>query len=72
MGGFADELEKFVSQLLCGGGAGAFSKTCVAPLERIKVILQAQASNPNIAPEARYKNMFDAAVKALYSFSSLL
>merc|ERR1711998_277734 len=32
-------------------------------MERIKVLLQAQASNPNIPPEQRYKSMFDAAVK---------
>ena len=52
-----------MSKLFCGGGAGAFAKTCVAPMERIKVLLQAQASNPNIPPDQRYKGMLDAAVK---------
>jgi solute carrier family 25 (adenine nucleotide translocator) protein 4/5/6/31 len=58
-----ENVEKLLSQLFSGGGAGAFAKTCVAPMERIKVLLQAQASNPNIPPEQRYKGMVDAAVK---------
>eukprot|EP01052_Picozoa_sp_SAG31_P032867 SAG31_NODE_3650_length_4028_cov_1.617205_2_plen_169_part_00 len=32
----------FLLQLLSGGGAGAISKTCVAPIERVKVLLQVQ------------------------------
>ena len=37
-------LEAFGFQLLAGGGAGAISKTCVAPAERVKVIAQVDAT----------------------------
>ena len=30
-------------QMLCGAGAGAVTKTCIAPLERVKILLQLQA-----------------------------
>ena len=39
----------FLKQLVSGGGAGAISKTAVAPAERIKTLLQANSfcdSNP--------------------------
>lgn len=35
-----DLLPVYVKELIAGGAAGAFSKTAVAPLERIKIILQ--------------------------------
>lgn len=35
-------LQTFGLQLVSGGGAGAISKTSVAPIERIKVILQVE------------------------------
>jgi hypothetical protein len=35
-------LQMFGLQLVSGGGAGAISKTSVAPIERIKVILQVE------------------------------
>lgn len=38
----------FVIDLAAGGGAGAISKTAVAPIERVKLLLQTQDSNPKI------------------------
>ena len=39
---------KFVADLLAGGVAGGISKTIVAPIERVKLLLQTQDSNPRI------------------------
>ncbi|RWV86913.1 hypothetical protein GW17_00051142 [Ensete ventricosum] len=39
-----DLLPVYVKELIAGGAAGAFSKTAVAPLERIKILLQ--VNNP--------------------------
>jgi hypothetical protein len=38
----------FVKDLAAGGVAGAVSKTAVAPIERVKLLLQTQDSNPKI------------------------
>lgn len=39
---------KFLADLAAGGVAGGVSKTAVAPIERVKLILQTQDSNPKI------------------------
>lgn len=39
---------KFFADLAAGGVAGGISKTAVAPIERVKLILQTQDSNPRI------------------------
>jgi solute carrier family 25 (mitochondrial adenine nucleotide translocator), member 4/5/6/31 len=39
---------KFLADLLAGGVAGGISKTAVAPIERVKLLLQTQDSNPRI------------------------
>ena len=39
---------KFAADLMAGGVAGAISKTAVAPIERVKLLLQTQDSNPRI------------------------
>ena len=39
---------KFLADLAAGGVAGGLSKTVVAPIERVKLILQTQDSNPRI------------------------
>jgi solute carrier family 25 (adenine nucleotide translocator) protein 4/5/6/31 len=38
----------FLKDLAAGGIAGAISKTVVAPIERVKLLLQTQDSNPRI------------------------
>ena len=38
----------FARDLLAGGAAGAVAKTAVAPIERVKLLLQTQGSHPRI------------------------
>jgi solute carrier family 25 (adenine nucleotide translocator) protein 4/5/6/31 len=54
----------FVKDLAAGGIAGGISKTIVAPIERVKLVLQVQASNLEQIPvDKRYKGMVDAFVR---------
>jgi len=55
-------LQIFMMQLVSGGGAGATSKTCVAPLERIKVLLQVQHM-AKVPEDQKYKGIIDALVR---------
>ena len=51
----------FIKDLLAGGVAGTISKTVVAPIERVKLVLQVQHANLEQIPvEKRYKGMGDA------------
>merc|ERR1712054_329772 len=38
----------FVMDFLAGGVSGAIAKTCTAPIERVKLIIQTQDANPDI------------------------
>jgi len=49
----------FMTDLMIAGVSAAVSKTLVAPIERVKLILQVQDANPNIAVDARYKGIGD-------------
>jgi solute carrier family 25 (adenine nucleotide translocator) protein 4/5/6/31 len=54
----------FLKDLAAGGIAGGISKTIVAPIERVKLVLQVQASNLEQIPvDKRYKGMVDAFVR---------
>ncbi|XP_072480714.1 ADP/ATP translocase 4 [Notamacropus eugenii] len=57
------DLASFGRDLLVGGVAAAVSKTAVAPIERVKLLLQVQASSKQISPEARYKGIVDCLVR---------
>lgn len=49
----------FVLDLAAGGVAGGISKTVVAPIERVKLLLQVQAASTQIKPENQYKGIID-------------
>lgn len=52
----------FIIDFLAGGVSGAISKTCTAPIERVKLVIQTQDANPKIisGEVARYTGMGDA------------
>jgi len=54
--------EDLRSQLISGGGAGAISRTLIAPLERVKVLLQVQEVSLT-PPKDRYKGIVDCLVR---------
>jgi len=51
--------KSFMSDFLIGGVSAAVSKTIVAPIERVKLLLQVQDANPNIPAEMRYSGIGD-------------
>jgi len=51
--------KSFVTDFLIGGVSAAVSKTAVAPIERVKLLLQVQYANPNIPAEHRYNGIGD-------------
>lgn len=54
---------KFFIDLATGGTAAAVSKTAVAPIERVKLLLQVQDVNAAIAADQRYKGIMDVLVR---------
>lgn len=53
----------FAQDLAVGGTAAAISKTIVAPIERVKLLLQVQAASKQIAAEDQYKGLVDCFVR---------
>jgi len=53
----------FAKDFLAGGISAAVSKTAVAPIERVKLILQVQAANKQIAAGKEYKGIIDCFVR---------
>ncbi|NP_001296499.1 ADP,ATP carrier protein-like isoform X1 [Bombyx mori] len=53
----------FLKDFLAGGISAAISKTAVAPIERVKLILQVQHVSKQISEDKRYKGMVDAFVR---------
>lgn len=54
MSGLADPVA-FAKDFIAGGVAAAISKTAVAPIERVKLLLQVQHISKQIAEDQRYK-----------------
>lgn len=50
---------KFAKDFLAGGISAAVSKTAVAPIERVKLLLQVQHSSTQISKEMQYKGIVD-------------
>jgi solute carrier family 25 (adenine nucleotide translocator) protein 4/5/6/31 len=57
-GGF--DATKFLKDLAAGGIAGGISKTLVAPIERVKLLLQTQSDSKQITKDQQYKGIVDA------------
>jgi solute carrier family 25 (adenine nucleotide translocator) protein 4/5/6/31 len=43
-----EKVQAFVQDLTVGGVSGAIAKTCTAPIERVKLLIQTQDANPRI------------------------
>lgn len=56
----------FAKDFIAGGVSAAISKTAVAPIERVKLLLQVQHASKQITEEQRYKGMI--MMKLLISF----
>jgi len=55
--------KKFFLDLATGGTSAAVSKTAVAPIERVKLLLQVQHAQKTIAVDQRYKGIIDVLVR---------
>jgi len=53
----------FAKDFMAGGISAAISKTAVAPIERVKLLLQVQHVNKQIAADKRYKGIVDCLVR---------
>ncbi|GBM06546.1 ADP/ATP translocase 1 [Araneus ventricosus] len=53
----------FAKDFIAGGVAAAISKTAVAPIERVKLLLQVQHASKQIKVEQQYKGMIDCFVR---------
>uniref|UniRef100_A0A646QHW0 ADP/ATP translocase n=1 Tax=Hemiscolopendra marginata TaxID=943146 RepID=A0A646QHW0_9MYRI len=53
----------FLKDFIAGGVAAAISKTCVAPIERVKLLLQVQHASKQISVDKQYKGMIDCFIR---------
>ena len=51
--------KNFLVDFLVGGISAAVSKTVVAPIERVKLLLQVQDANPNMSADQKYNGLGD-------------
>uniref|UniRef100_A0A8C9T0Y7 ADP/ATP translocase n=1 Tax=Scleropages formosus TaxID=113540 RepID=A0A8C9T0Y7_SCLFO len=59
----ADAAVSFAKDFLAGGVAAAISKTAVAPIERVKLLLQVQHASKQITADKQYKGIIDCVVR---------
>lgn len=52
------DVMSFAKDFLAGGISAAISKTVVAPIERVKLLLQVQHVSKQIAADKQYKGKF--------------
>jgi len=57
------DVKGFMKDFIAGGVAAAVSKTAVAPIERVKLLLQVQHVSKQIAEKDRYKGIVDCFVR---------
>jgi len=57
------EVPSFLKDFLAGGISAAVSKTAVAPIERVKLLLQVQHVSKQISKENQYKGMVDCFIR---------
>lgn len=53
----------FAKDFAAGGISAAVSKTAVAPIERVKLLLQVQHISKQITPDQQYKGMVDCFIR---------
>ncbi|NXQ23333.1 ADT2 translocase, partial [Alaudala cheleensis] len=58
-----DAAVSFVKDFLTGGVAAAISKTAVAPIERVKLLLQVQHASKQLSADKHYKGIIDCVVR---------
>ncbi|VDP03158.1 unnamed protein product [Heligmosomoides polygyrus] len=61
--GPSNRTKSFFIDLASGSSAVAISKTAVAPIERVKLLLQVQDASSTIAVDKRYKGIIDVLVR---------
>jgi len=59
----SQQAQQFLMDLATGGTAAAVSKTAVAPIERVKLLLQVQASTKALQGDNQYKGIMDILVR---------
>lgn len=57
------DMSNFLKDFMAGGISAAVAKTAVAPIERVKLILQVQHANKQIPEDQRYKGIMDCLVR---------
>ncbi|XP_053950661.1 ADP,ATP carrier protein-like [Anastrepha ludens] len=53
----------FLKDFMAGGVSAAIAKTAMAPIERVKLLLQVQAISKQIAADKQYKGMIDCFIR---------
>lgn len=61
----------FGKDFIAGGVAAAISKTAVAPIERVKLLLQVQHASKQISKDMQYKGRHDLSPYWIYLISCL-